>query len=531
MDNNGADKLVRGALLLTLAGLVSKVLSAGYRIPLQNLTGDLGFYVYQQVYPLLGMMLILSLYGLPSAISKMTADLDAQGKYLSIRSFYFPVFTIIFVINGLFFILLYVSAPYITNHIGDRNLTSAYQLVAFSFLLIPFTSLLRGVFQGNYLMKPTAYSQISEQIVRVTIIILIAYLYMKNQFNVYKIGEAGALASICGAMIAIIILLVFFIKQKPFKTNNFPIPWKYYLETIISLGIIASLSHMILLIMQFADIFTLVPNLVKYGLSTVEAMEAKGVFDRGQPLIQLGTVIGSSFALALIPAISKGRLQDQAEKFNSYIQSGLLFSFYLAIGAVIGLIIIFPAVNILLFQDTHGTFSLQILSLAIFLSSISVTISSILQGLDYFKRIAVYILVAFFIKWIANQVFVPLWGITGSAMATVFSLLLLCLVLLFELHRKFPQINLFGQINFWALTQATIGMIGYLLMIDYLIPYEAAASRVGLLVYMLFIVTTGAAIYLLLLLRCKAFTRKELMLLPFSSFFIKLHRGRDQFDK
>src|SRR5699024_10862749 len=138
----------------------------------------------------LGMMVILSLYGLPSAISKMTAELEAQERQVSIKGFYFPIFVIMFIINGLFFLLLYFGLPTITRLIGDENLTSAYQLVAFAFLLIPFTSLLRGVFQGKHMMKPTAYSQISEQLIRVFMIILMAYLYMKNQFDVYKIGEA-----------------------------------------------------------------------------------------------------------------------------------------------------------------------------------------------------------------------------------------------------------------------------------------------------------------------------------------------------
>ena len=111
MGKSEADRLVKGALLLTLAGLISKILSAGYRIPLQNLTGDFGFYVYQQVYPLLGMMMILSLYGLPSAISKLTAEIEAQGKLISIRGFYVPILFILFMINGLLFLLLYIGAP------------------------------------------------------------------------------------------------------------------------------------------------------------------------------------------------------------------------------------------------------------------------------------------------------------------------------------------------------------------------------------------------------------------------------------
>src|SRR5699024_5655330 len=102
-------------------------------------------------------------------------------------------------------------------------------------------------------------------------------------------------------------------------------------------------------------------------------------------------------------------------------------------------------------------------------------------------RIAGYILVAFLIKWLANQIFVPLWGITGSSMATVLSLLLLCVILLLELHRKIPQINLFRQINVGAFMGAGVGMIVYLFIIDYLIPYETISSRFGLLLYVLFI--------------------------------------------
>ncbi len=51
MKEHDNTDVMKGALLLTLAGLAGKVLSAGYRIPLQNLTGDVGFYIYQQVYP------------------------------------------------------------------------------------------------------------------------------------------------------------------------------------------------------------------------------------------------------------------------------------------------------------------------------------------------------------------------------------------------------------------------------------------------------------------------------------------------
>lgn len=531
MIDNETNKLVKGALLLTIAGLLSKVLSASYRIPLQNLTGDFGFYIYQQVYPLLGIILILSLYGFPSAISKLSVELRASGKSTSLKQFYLPVFILMLAMNGFFFVLLYMNASSIAYLIGDAKLTRAFQLAAFTFLFIPFTSLLRGVFQGQYEMKPTAYSQVGEQLLRVCIIIIVAYLFFIQKIDVYKIGEAAALASIVGAFIAVIILLIFFIKIKPVTMQEYHVPWGYYIRTLFTLGIVAALNHMVLLIIQFADVFTLVPNLMQYGLSDIESMEAKGVFDRGQPLIQLGTVLGSSFALALIPAISKQHLKEDSKHTIGYIQGGLLFSFYLAAGAAIGLILIFPEVNMLLFKDLKGTSSLQILSLAILLSSVSITTSSILQGLDYFKRTAVFILCAFLIKWFANSLLVPYWGITGSAVATVLSLLILCIILLFDLSRKLPEMKLFKELNIRAFLLASMGMIAFILIMRFLIPYEDITSRITLLIYVMFIALIGAMIYLLLLLRCRAFTERELAMLPAASIFIKLHRGRGYVEK
>src|SRR5699024_3713578 len=158
---------------------------------------------------------------------------------------------------------------------------------------------------------------------------------------------------------------------------------------------------------QLADVFTLVPALVEFGLAPLEAMQVKGVFDRGQPLIQFGTVIGSSFALALIPAVSKKLLNVNA------VYDALDVSFYISAGAMIGLVVLIPEVNVLLFKDLSGTTSLRILVVSILLGSIVITAMSILQSIGYMKRTAFFILFIFGIKWVLNIVLVPMWGIVG----------------------------------------------------------------------------------------------------------------------
>ncbi|QKY70898.1 polysaccharide biosynthesis protein [Lentibacillus sp. CBA3610] len=526
MKGNEHNKLMKGALLLTLAGFISKLLSAGYRIPLQNLTGDLGFYVYQQVYPFLAIAMILALYGFPSAISKMTVDMKTQGRGLSLRNFYIPVFLLLFFMSGSVFLFLVFNAEEIAVWAGDPNLKQTYQLAAFIFLVIPFPVLMRGVFQGMQQMQPTAYSQIGEQLTRVILIIAAAVWFYLWQENIYAIGRAAVVASVTGALIGVIILLVYFIRYKPVEKQHFTIPWHYYVKSLFILGIAAALNHMVLVIIQFADTLTLIPSLQEYGLTKDEAMKTKGVFDRGQPLIQLGTVLGSSFALALMPVISDEKLKQNAQTLHGSIRSAMLISFYLAVGAAVGLITIFPETNRLLFQNDDGTGTLRILAIAVFLSSIGITAASILQGLGYMKRTAGFIAAAFFLKWIGNQTLVPLLGIDGSALATVLSLAVFAGLMLIGLKRKLPGLHLNKHVNWAALLTATTGMVLFLLGMDYLIG--PIASRFGLLLYVMFISIVGAMIYLALLLRLKAFTDRQLSMLPFARVWIRIHKERDR---
>ena len=68
---NALDNMIKGGLILTFSSFIVKLLSAIYKVPFQNLTGDAGFYVYQQVYPLYGLAVAFTLQGLPPFISKV----------------------------------------------------------------------------------------------------------------------------------------------------------------------------------------------------------------------------------------------------------------------------------------------------------------------------------------------------------------------------------------------------------------------------------------------------------------------------
>ena len=59
-----------GVVILTLALVIVKILSAIYRVPYQNVLGDQGLYAYQQIYPIVALGMILSMNAIPSAVTQ-----------------------------------------------------------------------------------------------------------------------------------------------------------------------------------------------------------------------------------------------------------------------------------------------------------------------------------------------------------------------------------------------------------------------------------------------------------------------------
>lgn len=504
----------KGAFLLTYAGLLGKVLSAVYRIPLQNLTGDVGFYIYQQIYPFLGIATILALYGFPAAISRLIASQVNQPTKQLKRKILFQL--ILFSI--LIFIIVFLFAPFIARFMGDERLTLGIRASALPFLLVPFIAYFRGLFQGENNMFPTAVSQLIEQIIRVSLIIATAYFTMKFNRSLYEIGIGTAIASTAGSLAAIIILgLLSYRKRRQGVISPEPeqIIDQSIFSAVIGYGIAIAINHMMLLLLQLIDAFTLVPFLKQTGYSLTDAQILKGVLDRGQPLAQLGIVAASSLALTLIPSVTKLRLKKDHTRFINYVASTWRFTLYLAAGATVGLIVLFPEVNTLLFKEDIGTVSLQVFSITIIFSALSISTASILQGLGQIYRTALFVIIGVVAKLILNILLVPQLDILGAALATVFASLIILALNLNQL-KKMTQRSERIQLP-WLRFVSSLLLMGIVVYSLNLLarPLFYQLDRLGQLLYLIVIIVIGVISYIISLIKFNVFTKVERDVLPF----------------
>ncbi len=195
--------LVGGAAVLGLAGLLSKLLGAAYRIPLTNLIGAEGMGLYQLVFPLYVLLLNLSSAGLPAAVSKLTAQRISGGDEPGARRLFLTAFGSLFC-AGAFFSLLPLALGGVIGGIARSPYAGRlYGIIAPSVLFVALISAFRGYFQGRMNMVPTAVSQVTEQAAKAALSLYFAYRLMPDPV----LAAAGVVAAVTLSELAALIVL------------------------------------------------------------------------------------------------------------------------------------------------------------------------------------------------------------------------------------------------------------------------------------------------------------------------------------
>jgi len=514
-------QLMKGAVILTLAAFIIKILSAVYRVPFQNIVGDTGFYIYQQVYPLYGIASVLAASGFPVIISRIVAKKVAENEegQADLQRILQTIFIVLFIVGVSLFLFVFFGAKAIAGWMGDPLLAPVVQVIAFPFLLLPFLSVWRGVFQGSGNMAPTAVSQVTEQFIRVAAILIISYFLVNGGFSLYETGRGAWTGAVVGGLAGLVIMSSY-VRKTGLNVFSFQ---RLSIRELLSVGKIVvfygtaiCFSGLLLILFQLVDSLNLYTLLVQSGWQMEEAKSLKGVFDRGQPLIQLGTVAATSMSLALIPAVTTAWTQGNTEILQKKVMTTLKVSLAVGLGAAVGLMNIIKPTNIMLFKNADGSGVLAVLASAILLASIIITLSGVLQGLGQMMAPAKYILLGTVCKYFGNLVLVPMFGLAGAAWATVIGLLVVCLLIMLKLNSYFPIRSVLWH-SFPRLTSAAVAMTIVLQIWLFVLNQLGMQGRLFNAIVALTGVVIGGLAYLVVMMQMNLFTEEEISHVPYYS--------------
>jgi stage V sporulation protein B len=437
----GRNLFIRGAFVLGVAAMLSKLLGSVYTIFLQNIIGDRGVGLYQMAYPIYATLLNLSTAGFPIAISKFVAERLAIGDETGAKKI-FRVSLILLASSGVVcFVLLFMGASYYAKASGDLAATYAIKAIAPALLIVPIMSALRGYFQGLQKMEPTGASQVFEQFVRVSTIIFGASWLMRHGFGLEFAAAGAAFGAVTGALAGLISLMFFAWKQRPFflrvndkrqsETTGSIIKQLLYYALPISLG------ALVVPLMNNVDVLTVVNELKQSGMSQVQATENFGLLTgRAFKLMMLPATFATAIGAALMPAISSAIALRNHHLVKNKMDTAMRMTVLIAFPATVGMCLLARPIDFMLFRDDEGWTTIAVMSIGILFSTVQVTTSAILQGLGQVYIPVRNMIVGACIKYALNVVLVPIYGINGAACATVLSYACACVLNIRSVYRR-----------------------------------------------------------------------------------------------
>lgn len=413
--------LMKGTLILGIAGVFARFLGLFFRWPLQMLIGDEGVGYYQMSYPLY-MFFVAVASGVPVAISKMISESralgDEEGVILVFRK---AMLLMAFMGVGFTALLLIFSNTIISFLRWDNK--SYYSLIGIACapIFISIMSAFRGFFQGLQNMNPTAVSQIIEQCGRVIVGVGLAYIFLPKGIE-YSAGGASVGAAAGGILGGIYLIFRFLKVRKEFKVKSVR-DNKEVLGELLYIAVPISLGAAVGTVMSLIDSVVVPQKLLEAGFSYKQATILYGqLTGKAYTLVNVPLTLSAALSASLVPIIAEAYVLSRKFEIESKVDMAVRISMAIAIPSFLGLFFMSYQVLYIIFPgQSQGHNILKYLSISLPFIVLAQTTTAILQGVGKYIRPVVNLAAGCVIKIVLTWILVPIVGINiyGAIIGTI----------------------------------------------------------------------------------------------------------------
>lgn len=396
--------LIQGTIL-AIAGVITKLIGAVYRIPLTNIIGTEGVGYYGVAFSIYIVALTLTSYSLPLAVSKLVSARVAMGEIKNAYKVFKGALTFAIVSGGVISILIFFGADYISTKIMVMKMSVyALRILAPCVFVVALLGVFRGFFQGIGSMVPTAISQVIEQIFNAIASIGGAYVLLRIGKEIGKqkrnpsygpayAAAGGTIGTILGAAISLLFLvLIYLLYQKIWKRKlrrdrgakkeSYGQIYKILFATITPIIVGATVYN----ISDFVDSAIFNAVMSAQGYSYTEYASLLGLYS-GQygTLTSVPLAISTALASSLIPSLVTTVQTGNRRQIHQKMHIATRFNMILSIPCAFGLAALAkPILDLLFFtqDNTKPALMLQLGAVSVILFCLSTVTTSILQGLD-----------------------------------------------------------------------------------------------------------------------------------------------------
>lgn len=518
------NSFMQGAFIATFGIVLSKILGIIYVIPFYSIIGEQGGALYGYAYSIYAIFLGISQAGIPLAISKIVSEYNVLGYYEAKRRTFRLGKKVLSMLGIISFIIMFIFAkPLALLIIGNikggntvSDVTFVIRVISTAILVVPFLSIYRGYLQGHKFITPTSISQVLEQIIRVTVIVLGSYLTLKVfNFSLTNAVGVAVFAATIGAFCSYFYLFLKVKKNKKeiekdtLKVDQPKITDKEIINKIIIYAFPFIMIDVFKSLINSVDVFMLVKVLVNgIGYTTNQAEAIMSVVSTwGQKINMIIASIATGLMVSLIPNLTasfvKKDMKDVEFKINQTLECMLFFTIPMTFGLSI---LAKPVWTVFYGISEFGPSVYQyyvFVALATTLFTASVTI---LQLLKEYKQVFICLLVGLLTNAILN---IPLLfafdsmgfpAYYGSTTSTILGYMACSFLALHHIHKKY-NINYEDTIKKTLnIILAAIFMVVGLVILKNFVPFTET-NRLFNIIYICLYTFVGGIIYLLLSLK------------------------------
>lgn len=406
MKKKSKSNFIMQGSILAAAGIISRIIGLARRFPMEHIIGDKGNGYYGVAYEVYAMMLIISCYSLPLAVSKVVSSKLSKKQYKSAERAFQCAMIFAVAVGGLTFLVCEVFGDFLAADVMEEPMSAmALKVLGPALLIVSVMGVLRGYFQGLGTMVPTAVSQILEQVFVLIGSIAGAYVLfgygdmvgelLHNKDYAPAYGAAGAsLGPVIGSAIGLIFLLfVFSMYRKGMKKQNardvsqkadsYGQIFRLILLTIFPV----LLSTTVYNISNVLDIKIYNSVMVQKGLADIKAYNVGVYSGKYRVLVNVPIALANAMCSSIVPVLTGLMMREEYAQVKEKIGQAMRFTMMVAIPSAVGLTVLArPIISTLYRGEVDMAVNmLHIGSISVVFYTMSTLTNGVLQGINRMK--------------------------------------------------------------------------------------------------------------------------------------------------
>ena len=354
------NSFLSGVSALTLSTVVVKIIGLVYKIPMMRILGAEGMGYFNAAYELYTLFFVMATAGLPVAVSVLISENLARGRDGNAKKIYRVSFALFLTLGLAGTLALGVGAGLLSTWIGTQNARLSIACIAPTVLLVATASAVRGYFQGNQNMMPTAVSQVVEAVGKLVFGVLLAAFAVRIGWSVAEASALAVLGLVAGSALSVIYLLfrVSALRRNKTPRGGATEPAGRILKSLLSLAIPVTAGACLSGFTRIVDMTLILRRLPALGFDATEAATAFGQYSTlAVPIYHLPTALMAGIAVSLVPTLAAAVESGQRDRQRDLIGTSLRLCALVSVPCAFGLALFSEPILSLLFAGEREAVS------------------------------------------------------------------------------------------------------------------------------------------------------------------------------